>query len=46
VEPFDDLSLPIDPEAPAEGLEAIRRGLREAIDRLQQVADQIQELDR
>jgi uncharacterized protein len=46
VETSDDLRHPIDPEAPAEGLEAIRRGLREAIDRLQQVADQIQELDR
>ncbi len=46
VEDSDGTTLPADRDTSSEGLAPIRRGLQEAIDRLQQVADQIQALDK
>jgi len=40
-----DVVDPPDPGIPAEGLDGIRKGLQEAIDKLQEVADQIRGMD-
>ncbi len=46
LEEYEEALPPTEPGVPAEGLEAIRRGLQEAIDKLQDVADQIRGLER
>ena len=46
LEAYEALVVPGEPGVPAEGLEAIRRGLQEAIDKLQEVADQISGMER
>ncbi len=42
---YDLDPAPREPGVPAEGLDAIRRGLLEAIDKLQEVADRIRDMD-
>ncbi len=46
LEDYEDRVEPDEPGIPAEGLDAIGQGLREAIDQLQKVADQIRDMER
>lgn len=45
LEGYKAAAEPEETDVPAEGLEAVRKGLQEAIDRLQEVADQLRDLE-